>query len=112
MDHNPALDFILSLKDDPQRLKEIPSDSLEEIRQQHESFLAELEALAVEAIASANWIPVLEHLNEIMAWQDSQLHEAQKASTADMESPGADPLPTTAVNERKEQNSSCHTNLN
>ncbi len=62
------------------------------IRQIHESWLAELEGLAVEAIASANWSPVLEHLNEMRAWQDSQLSEAQKASTADMHSPGADLL--------------------
>ena len=62
------------------------------IRQIHESWLAQLEAMAVEAIASNNWSPVLEHLNEMMAWQDSQLSEAQKASTADMHSPGADLL--------------------
>jgi len=48
--------------------------------------------MAVQAIASNNWSPVLEHLNEMMAWQDSQLSEAQKASTADMHSPGADLL--------------------
>ena len=66
------------------------------IRQIHESWLSQLEGLAVEAIASADWTPVLEHLNEIMAWQDSQLHEAQKVSTADMHSPGADLLSQTA----------------
>jgi hypothetical protein len=93
MDCNSALNFILDLGDAPQHLKEIPSDSLEEIRQQHESFLAELEALAVQAIASANWTPVLEHLNEIMAWQDSQLHESQKASTKSLPRSGADPFP-------------------
>jgi hypothetical protein len=54
---------------------------LEAIRQEHESWLAELEGLAVQAIASANWSPVLEHLNEIMAWQDFQVHEAQKTRT-------------------------------
>ncbi|HEY9906858.1 MAG TPA: hypothetical protein V6D18_04540 [Thermosynechococcaceae cyanobacterium] len=35
-----------------------------------------------------------------------------EASTADMDSPGADLLPTTAVNERKEQKPSCHNNPN
>jgi hypothetical protein len=58
---------------------------LEAIRQEHESWLSQLEGLAVEAIASANWSPVLEHLNEIMAWQDSQLHQAQEASTKSFE---------------------------
>ena len=72
------------------------------IRQIHESWLAELEAMAVEAIASNNWSPVLEHLDEMMAWQDSQLHEAQKASTKSLSGSGADLLPTTAVHERKD----------
>ena len=80
-----------------EEITEIPD--LEAIRQEHESWLAELEGLAVQAIASANWIPVLEHLNEIMAWQDSQLHEAQKASTKSLSRSGADLLPTTAVND-------------
>jgi len=93
MDCNSALNFILDLEDDPQHLKEIPSGSLEAIRQEHESWLAELEALAVQAIASADWSPVLEHLNEIMAWQDSQLHEAQKGSTDSLDGSGADPFP-------------------
>jgi hypothetical protein len=66
------------------------------IRQIHESWLSQLEGLAVEAIASANWTPVLEHLNEIMAWQDSQLHEAQKASTKSLSGSGADFLSQTA----------------
>lgn len=55
-----------------------PDADLEAIRQEHESFLSRLEALAVCAIASTNWTPVLEHLNEIMAWQDGKLHETQK----------------------------------
>jgi len=66
-----------------------------EIAQQHEAWLNELEGVAIEAIASANWTPVLEHLNEIMAWQDSQLHEAQKASTKSLSRSGADLLSQT-----------------
>jgi hypothetical protein len=66
---------------------------LEAIRQEHESWLSDLEGLAVEAIASANWSPLLEHLNEMMAWQDFQLSEAQKASTKDLARPGAGSLP-------------------
>ncbi|HEY9653658.1 MAG TPA: hypothetical protein V6C95_23555 [Coleofasciculaceae cyanobacterium] len=49
-----------------------------ELAQEHESWLSELEGLAIEAIASNDWTPVLQHLNEIMAWSDSQAHEAQK----------------------------------
>ena len=78
MDCNHALDCIPDLDDWTQRLKETPYDPLEEVRQEHETWLAELEGLAVEAIADGNWTPVLEHLNEIMAWQDGKLHEAQK----------------------------------
>lgn len=55
---------------------------LEAIRQEHETWLAELEGLAVQAIATGDWTPVLEHLNEIMAWQDAKLHEAQRSKPA------------------------------
>ncbi len=102
MDCNPALDFIPDLDDWTQRLKETPYDPLEDIRQEHETWLAELEGLAVEALASGNWTSVLEHLNEIMAWQDGKLHEAQKqkASADRLHSSSADLNPTT----RKELN--------
>lgn len=55
-----------------------------EIAQEHEAWLNELEGRSIEAIATNNWSPVFEHLNEIMAWQDAQAHEAQKlkANTA------------------------------
>ncbi|MCA1991543.1 MAG: hypothetical protein LDL41_05780 [Coleofasciculus sp. S288] len=68
-----------------------------EISQEHEGFLNELEGLAIEAIASNNWTPVLQHLNEIMAWQDANLHEAQKskASADELETPSAGLAPTT-----------------
>jgi hypothetical protein len=56
-----------------------PNADLEAIRQEHEPFLSKLEALAVQAIASGNWTPVLEHLNEIMAWQDGKLLRCPKA---------------------------------
>lgn len=82
MDALDAVDFIPDLDDWTQRLKENPPDPLEDIRQEHETWLAELEGLAVEAIARANWTPVLEHLNEIMAWQDGKLHEAQKSKAS------------------------------
>jgi len=91
MDCNHAPNCIPDLDGWTQRLKENPPDPLEDIRQEHESWLAELEGLAVEAIASGNWSPVLEHLNEIMAWQDGKLHEAQKskASADELHSPSA-----------------------
>lgn len=39
-----------------------PDEHLEAIRQQHESFLADLEGLAVEAIATNNWDAFYAHL--------------------------------------------------
>jgi hypothetical protein len=35
----------------------------EAIRQEHESWLTELEALAVQAIASRDWSPVIDFIN-------------------------------------------------
>jgi hypothetical protein len=62
MDCNNAIDFIPDLDDWTQRLKETPYDPLEDIRQEHESWLAELEGLAVEALASGIWEPVYSHI--------------------------------------------------
>ncbi len=86
-----------TLDDWTQRLKETPYDPLAEIRAEHEDFLTELEALAVEGLATGDWTPVLEHLNEIMSWQDAELHEAQKrkANADELETPSVDPNPTT-----------------
>lgn len=100
MDFDDALNCISDLTtadDSTQRLKENPPDLLEEIRQEHEEFLTTLEALAVEAIASGDWTPVLEHLNEIMAWHDGKLHEAQKSrvSADSLTGSSADPSQTT-----------------
>lgn len=66
-----------------------------EIVQQHEAWLSELEGRSIEAIATNNWSPVFEHLNEIMAWQDAQAHEAQKANTDSLERSGAGPVQNT-----------------
>ena len=38
------------------------NEDLEEIRQEHETWLAELEGLAVEAIASNNWDALYTHV--------------------------------------------------
>jgi hypothetical protein len=76
---------------------------IEAIRQEHQAFLTQLEALAVQAIATNDWTPVLEHLNEIMAWQDGKLHEAQKqkANAEVLSRPSVDLNPTTR-NESKD----------
>lgn len=47
-----------------QRLKETPYDPQEDIRQEHEPFLTQLEALAVNALASGDWDAVYDFLNE------------------------------------------------
>ncbi len=69
----------------------IPSELVAEIVQEHEPWLNQLEGLAIEAIATHDWTPVLEHLNEIMAWSDANLHEAQKlkANTDRLQNSGA-----------------------
>ncbi len=52
-----------------QRLKETPSEpellpeQMEAIRQQHEGFLSDLEALAVKAIAKGYWDDVYDHIS-------------------------------------------------
>jgi hypothetical protein len=45
-----------------QRLKGNPPDPLEAIRQEHEGFLSQLEALAVEAIATNDWTNFYAHV--------------------------------------------------
>ena len=42
-------------EDVTQRLKETPYDPLEDVRQEHESWLSELEGLAVYALATNDW---------------------------------------------------------
>jgi hypothetical protein len=90
-----------------QQLHENPLDPLEEIRQEHESWLGQLEGLAVEAIAFGDWTPVLEHISEVMTWQDAKLHEAQKqkVNADELSTPSADFNPTTR-NESKDLNQS------
>jgi hypothetical protein len=52
----------MATEDWTQRLKENPPDSLEYIRQIHESWLTELEGLAVEAIATNDWTAFYTHV--------------------------------------------------
>ncbi len=92
-----------------QRLKENPFDSLEDIRQEHESWLAELEGLAVEAIATNDWADFYAHVVNFQ--NENDLHGeafiSDGAVNADeLETPSADPNPTTHVNESKGLNPS------
>jgi hypothetical protein len=70
MDCNDAPDFMPDLDDWTQRLKENPTDSLEEIRQEFEGFLTQLEALAVQAIATNDWDAFYQHLIEFQSEHD------------------------------------------
>ena len=99
------------------------SENLEEIRQEHESFLAELEGLAVEAISSNDWDAFYAHVvdfqNEYDLHGETRIAISTKnltvrflASTDSLSGSGADLVPTTEVNERKEQNPSCHNSPN
>jgi hypothetical protein len=97
------------------------NEDLEAIRQEHESWLGELEGLAVEAIATNNWDAFYAHLVEFQ--NENDLHgetgiaitqnptvriSALEASTKSLSRSGADLLPTTEQNERKELDPSCH----
>ncbi len=97
-------DFMLEV--DPEdwwkRTKENPSDPLEEIRQLHESFLAELEGLTVEAIATNNWDAFYAHVvnfqNEHDLHGESGIAIAESgASTKVLSRPGADSISQTEL---------------
>ena len=95
---------------------------LEAIRQEHESWLGELEALVVQAIASNNWDAFYAHLVEFQSEND-QMGETGIAistknltvrflgSTDSLDGSGADLLSQTAQT-IKEQNPSCHNSPN
>ena len=93
-DTRPQIQFFPELDKWNQRLKETPPDSLEAIRQEHEGFLAQLEALAVEAIASNDWSEVHDYIN----FNAPQL----EASTKSLTGSGAGSLPTIEENEHKD----------
>jgi len=96
---------------------------LEAIRQEHEFWLVQLEALAVQAIASNDWDAFYAHVvdfqNEYDLHGESRIAISTEnltvrflASTDSLRGSGADLLPTTEQNERKEQNPSCHNSPN
>lgn len=87
---------------------------LEAIRQEHESWLTELEGLAVQAIAKNNWDAFYAHIvdfqNEHDLHGETGIAIAQiptvrictffhQASTKSLSGSGADSSPTTTVNE-------------
>ncbi len=78
---------MIAPEDWTQRLKENPPDPLEAIRQEHEGFLSQLEALAVEAITTNDWSDVYDHIN----FNAPQL----EASTKSLTRSGADSSQTT-----------------
>ncbi len=100
-----------------QRLKENPPDPLEEIRQLHESWLADLEGLALEALVSGDWGEVYAHINQVRSrhtdlsdcFQSQEEYSeaiafinrilSDEASTKSLSRSGADLLPKTEVNE-------------
>ncbi len=96
-----------------QRLKETPPDPLEYIRQVHESWLAELEGLAVEAIATNDWTTFYAHVVDFQKEHDlydetliaigedslpeclTVRHFLAEASADELETPSAGPSQTT-----------------
>jgi hypothetical protein len=85
-------------------------DQIEEICQEYESFLNQLEGLAIQALATGEWDEVFAHINQGSTKSDlsdcfnfqEEYHEALtlinrllgEASTKDLAGPGADFLPT------------------
>ena len=73
---------------------------LEELRQEHENFLAELEGLAVQAIASNNWDTFYQHLIDFQNLTVRLLK--LEASTDSLSGSGADLFSQTANNTIKD----------
>jgi len=94
---------------------------LEAIRQEYEFWLVQLEALAVQAIASNDWDAFYAHVVDFQNEHD--LHGEARiaisknltvrflASTDSLDGSGAD-LPSQTAQTIKEQNPSCHSNPN
>jgi hypothetical protein len=85
-----------------QRCKETPYDPLAEIRAEHETFLTELESLAVFAIATNDWEAFYAHVVDFQ--NENDLHgEAliviEDASTKSLTRSGAGFPPTPVENE-------------
>jgi hypothetical protein len=107
-------------------------EDLEEIRQEHETWLAELEGLAVEAIASNNWDTFYAHVVDFQNEHDlhgetgiaigedrpsdlekyfARFKDKAEASTKSLSGSGADPSQATEE-QSKGMNQSCHNSPN
>lgn len=77
-----------------QQLQETPYAPLEDVRQEHESWLAELEGLAVEAIATNDWSDFKTHVvnfqNEHELHGEAMLNVGEDASADELQTPSAD----------------------
>ena len=88
---------MIAPEDWTQRLKENPPDPLEAIRQEHEGFLSQLEALAVEAIALNDWTNFYAHLvnfqNEHDLHGEALIAIGAEASGDELDTPTTGSLP-------------------
>ena len=88
---------MIAPEDRTQRLKENPPDPLEAIRQEHEGFLSQLEALAVEAIALNDWTNFYAHLvnfqNEHDLHGEALIAIGAEASGDELDTPTTGSLP-------------------
>ncbi len=88
---------MIAAEDWTQRLKENPPDPLEAIRQEHEGFLSQLEALAVEAIALNDWTNFYAHLvnfqNEHDLHGEALIAIGAEASGDELDTPTTGSLP-------------------
>ena len=62
---------------------QLTHDQVAEIAQEHESFLTELEGLAIASIASGDWQPVYELIAELETWQGEQALLEEKSRAED-----------------------------
>ena len=94
---------MIAPEDWTQRLKENPPDPLEAIRQEHEGFLSQLEALAVEAIALNDWTNFYAHLvnfqNEHDLHGEALIAIGAEASGDELQTPTTGSLPSIQANE-------------
>ena len=88
---------MIAPEDWTQRLKENPPDRLEDIRQEHEGFLSQLEALAVEAIALNDWTNFYAHVvdfqNEHDLHGEALIAIEAEASGDELQTPTTGSLP-------------------
>lgn len=67
----------------PKSIEDLENPPLKDIRQEHESFLSELEALAVEAIASNDWGAFCVHLSDFQRERLTALGQEEPSDSPD-----------------------------